>query len=210
MTKSQKTKQQQKIVRETNPFETGKDIGKDVIDQLENNLLKGMGGDVLRQILSHDQKHSGEITPGESLEFNEIYSGEYEKKEEQNKQIKFEKELFVEEKELYEKKIKELRLQLKAIMDEVLALSQTTQGLAQETQIAAFQAPANPGVYHVIFFEKLLEFLKSFRKKIESSYVWLNATNKRAQKKNFWATFKGKGGAKFLLSSESYSQRSAG
>jgi len=54
-----------------------------------------------------------------------------------------------------------------------------------------------------------LEFMKSFRKKIEDAQIWLHASNKRAEKKNFWSTYK-KHGSKFLLSPDHYLQRSAG
>ena len=108
-----------------------------------------------------------------------------------------------------ERKSNELKLQLKAIMEEVLALAATTSNLDEETKIAALQAPVNPGVYHVIFFEKLLEFIKSFRRKIEDASVWLSAVNKRAQKKNYWTMYKKKGSS-FLLAPDHYLQRSAG
>ena len=73
------------------------------------------------------------------------------------------------------------------------------------------QAPANPGVYHIVFFEKLLDFIKTFRRKIENADVWLQSSNKRAEKKNFWGTFTSKkGGTKFLLSQEHYVARSTG
>ena len=94
-------------------------------------------------------------------------------------------------------------------MQEVLALAQTTQNIGQEVEIASIQAPVNPGVYHVIFFEKLLEFIKSFRRKIEDAGVWLHASNEKALKKNYWGLYK-KHGSKFLLSPDHYLQRSAG
>jgi hypothetical protein len=71
------------------------------------------------------------------------------------------------------------------------------------------QAPIEPGVYHLIFFEKLLEFIKSFRKNIGQAKVWLQSSNKRAQKKNYWASYK-KHGGKFLLAADHYVSRSAG
>jgi hypothetical protein len=71
------------------------------------------------------------------------------------------------------------------------------------------EVPNNPGIYHVIFFEKILEFLKSFRQKIDQASVWLGSANKRAEKKNYWSMFKKKGSS-FLLSPDHYSQRSAG
>ena len=114
-----------------------------------------------------------------------------------------------EEKRRIEEKSNELKLQLNAIMQEMAVLSQSTQELAKETQIAAMQAPVEPGVYHLIFFEKLLEFIRSFRKKTEEAKIWLQASNNRAQKKNFWARYK-KHGGKFLLSPDHYLTRSSG
>jgi hypothetical protein len=110
---------------------------------------------------------------------------------------------------MIERRSNELRLQLKAIMQEVVILAGNTQDLGKEVQLAAMQAPIEPGVYHIIFFEKLLEFIKSFRKKIEEASVWLHISNKRAQKKNFWGRYK-QHGAKYLLSGEHYASRSAG
>jgi hypothetical protein len=62
----------------------------------------------------------------------------------------------------------------------------------------------------VIFFEKLLEFVKSFRKKINQSNVWLSSANKRAGKKGSWKSNYQQHGAKYLLSGEHYVARSAG
>jgi hypothetical protein len=94
-------------------------------------------------------------------------------------------------------------------MQEVYELAKTTQGLGEQVEVATMQAPANPGVYHVIFFEKLLEFVKSFRKKIENASLWLHSSNKRAEKKNYWTMYKKKGSS-FLLAPDHYLQRSAG
>jgi hypothetical protein len=60
-----------------------------------------------------------------------------------------------------------------------------------------------------MFLEKILEFLKSFKKDIESASQWLAATNKRANKRNFWNQYKVQKGSA-LLNPETYSQRSAG
>jgi hypothetical protein len=125
------------------------------------------------------------------------------------KQLVLERKLREEEKVRSERKGNELKLQLQAIIEEVAALAQNTQELAEEVQIATMQAPIEPGVYHLIFFEKLLEFIKSFRKNIGQAKVWLQSSNKRAQKKNYWASYK-KHGGKFLLAADHYVSRSAG
>jgi hypothetical protein len=120
-----------------------------------------------------------------------------------------ERNIAYEERQLGEQKMQELRIQLQAISQEIQKLAASTGNLATQTEIAMIEIPINPGVYHIIFFEKVLEFLQSFRKKIDQATVWLQSSNKRAEKKNYWAMYKKKGSS-FLLSPDHYSQRSAG
>lgn len=193
-------------------LESLKDIGASTGSSLKNDVLKKAPEDFMDQLFgvkSPQRNFSGELFAGESLELQEVFTGEHEEKEKLQKQLVLERRLREEEKVRMDKKTNELKIQLNAIMQEVIVLTQNTQELAQETKIAAMQAPIEPGVYHIIFFEKLLEFIKSFRKKIEEASVWLHAVNKRAQKKNYWAKYK-KHGGKFLLSADHYLQRSAG
>jgi len=175
-----------KALRQANVLESLKDIGHSSVNSFKKDLLGGIPGDFMNQILGtgYGKKYSGEIIPGESLEFSEVISGQRESNEKLAGQLRVEHTLVEEERVFIEKKGKEL-------------------------QVAAMQSPVEPGVYHLVFFEKLIEFLKSFRKKIEKAAVWLHATNKRAQKKNFWGLYKSQG-TKFFLSGEHYSQRSAG
>lgn len=211
MDKAQKSKVQQ-AVRRANVLESLKDIGSGVTSSLNTDLLGGISKDVLEQILnrrSPSKKVSGDIHLGESLELSDLFSGKHEENLRLKNQIAFERRLAQEEKVVSEKKSNELKVQLQALMQEVQYLAKTTQGLGEKVEIAAMQAPSQPGVYHLIFFEKIIEFIRNFRKNIDSASTWLGASNKRAEKKNYWAMYKKKG-ASFLLSGESYSQRSAG
>lgn len=209
MDKGQKY-QKAKILRQTNVIEQLKDIGGGATKALKTDLFEKGGEEFLSQLFaSREKKYSGDITPGETLEFSEVFSGKHEENKKLKGQIALERQLGQEEKSRIEKKSNELKLQLHAIMQEVLALAQTTQNIGQEVEIASIQAPVNPGIYHVIFFEKLLEFIKSFRRKIEDASVWLQASNEKALKKNYWGLYK-KHGSKFLLSPDHYLQRSAG
>ncbi len=197
--------------KQSNFLESLRELGDSTASSIKNDLLAETSKDFARQMfgIQPPQHHTGEIEPGSSVEINDVFSGEAETKKKLNKQLAFERRLRQEEKELLEKKSNDLRLELQALIEEVTMLSQTTQGLTEEVQIAAMQAPVEPGVYHVIFFQKLLEFLKSYRQKVEEAAVWLHTSNKRAQKKNYWAKYK-KHGSKFLLSPEHYLTRSAG
>jgi hypothetical protein len=203
---------QQKQIKQgtANVLEALKDIGAATGQSLKEDLLKKAPQDFMDQMFGPmPQSHTGEIIPGEAVEFNEVFSGQHDENQRLRKQVVLERNLRREEEARIDTKTGQLRMQLKVLMDEVIVLTDKTQSLSQEVQTAAMQAPIEPGIYHVFFFDKLLEFLKSFSKKIEEASIWLHATNKRAQKKNFWDKYKKHGGS-FLLSGEHYSQRSAG
>lgn len=205
-----KKKNQQKLSRQ-NVLESLKDLGDSSISQ-SGDLLKSTSEDFFRELVGFPRpqaKRSGEISQGESIDVSQVISGKYEENRKLRAQLTLERNLAAEEKGISERKIQELRVQLQAITVEVSKLASSTSELATQTEIAMIEVPANPGVYHVIFFEKVLEFLQSFRKKIDEAATWLTASNKRAEKKNYWATFKKKGSS-FLLSPDHYLTRSAG
>jgi len=212
MDKNQKPKNQKNLKR-VNVLESLKDVGNTAQNSIKEELLKGTTEEFFKQLFGNrtEKNYSGDLFPGETLELNEVYSGKRQEDEKLKKQISYERNLSDQEKSLNERKINELRVQLQALMHEVQELAKATQDIGEEVEIASMQAPANPGLYHVVFFEKLMEFIRAFRRKVEDASIWLSASNKRAEKKNFWATFTGKkGGSKFLLSSEHYITRSAG
>ncbi len=199
-----------KDIRKANVLESLKDIGSGATQDLRNDLIKETTRSFFEELIGlREQNFSGDLTPGESVDMSEVFSGKAEEKKKARAQISVERGLFEEERLRTEKRTNELRLQLHALMQEVYSLAQSTQGLGEEVEVASMQMPVNPGIYHVAFFEKLLNFLQAFRKKIENAALWLGASNKRAEKKNFWSTYK-KHGSKFLLSPDHYLQRSAG
>ncbi|MBU0572235.1 hypothetical protein KKH23_01020 [Patescibacteria group bacterium] len=201
----------QKTIKRSSVLENLKDVGGNTSKVLKKDLAQGVSQEFINQLLGRkpEKKYSGDITPGESLEFEDVYSGRREQTMILEKQLTLERNLRQEEKTRSERKSNELKMQLQAVIEEVAALAQNTQELAEEVQIATMQAPIEPGVYHLIFFEKLLEFIKSFRQNIGQAKTWLQSSNKRAQKKNYWANYK-KHGGKFLLAADHYVSRSAG
>jgi hypothetical protein len=204
----------QNQAKANNPLEFLKDVVKSTPNEMKKEAT-AISEDFLKGILGIDSpikkdKYSVEIPPGEAVNMSEVRSGKYEDLQKARKQAFFERTLLQEEKALVEKRSNELRLQLKALQEEVSILAKQTRDLGLETEIAIAQSPPDPGIYHVRFLEKLLEFIKSFRKKIEEGYIWLHMLNNRSRKKNLWlANFKKKGSS-YLLSSEHYLQRSAG
>ena len=203
-------KNKSSIVRR-NVIESLKDLGSDFGAQ-GSDLLKSTSEDFFKELIGLQKQHvkrSGEMKAGESLEMAAVLSGKEEENKKLRAQVSLERNLVADEKRLSQNKMQELRVQLQAISIEINKVAASTGNLATQTEIAMIETPVNPGVYHVIFFEKVLEFLQSFRKSIDEATVWLQSTNKRADKKNYWSMYKKKGSS-FLLSPDHYLQRSAG
>lgn len=209
--KTSKQKSQLKQIRQANILEALKDLGGGVGRTLVDDVAKETGSEFMRQLLGlkAKQKISGDIQRGESLVVSDAMSGKKDVQDKQLKQVRFEKRILEEEKAVIESKNHELQLRLHAIAQEIQGVVISTPKLARQVEVASLTATNAPGIYHVMFLEKILEFLKSFKENIESASAWLGATNKRANKKNFWNQYKVQKGTA-LLNPETYNQRSAG
>lgn len=204
-------KKNQNIATRQNVLESLKDLGGSATGQT-TDFLKSTSEDFLRELLGlspHKVKRSGELSVGEPVQMNDVLSGREENLQKERKQIHFESTLLSEEAESSRKKNSELTAELQAIMLEIKKVAESAQNLAEVTQASMISAPVEPGIYHLNFFENILEFLQSFRKRIDLAATWLQSANKRAEKKNYWNTYKKKGSS-FLLAPDHYSQRSAG
>ncbi|OGY12438.1 MAG: hypothetical protein A3F61_01310 [Candidatus Blackburnbacteria bacterium RIFCSPHIGHO2_12_FULL_41_13b] len=194
-------------------LEALRDIGGSATSSVKKDIFEGIPQDFFNQAFGYErkqQKASGDLVPGQSIEFDQVLEEQKEENKVLRSQLSYEQSLRHQEQTLVSRQSQELKVQIQALAGEVTQLAKTTQGLARETQIAAMQAPANPGVYHVNFFEKLRSYIVSFRRKIENASLWMQSYNTRsAKKKGFWGQV-GRSGAKRLLSSEDYLQRSAG
>lgn len=210
-TKTQKAKQKSQI-RTKNVLEAINEIGSQVVDTAKNEV-KATSDEFFRQLLGQQkqlqQRRIGEVPVGQSLQMNEVMNGQQEKNKKLQEQIFFERRLFNEERHETGKKLNELRLRLQAIQTEATKMIATTTSLSQEIKIAVMQGAVSVSEYQINFYEDIISLIVAFRKKIDSAVVWMQGQNKRAEKKNYWSQYKKKG-ASFLLSGESYSQRSAG
>ncbi len=203
------SKAKKKKIQTQNVLESLRDLGTGAAESVARDVIDPR--EILEQIVGakKPKKFTGEISAGQSIEMKDIISGKNEEQKNLEKQLAFEQNLRREQESLFAEKSNELKLQLKALMNEVENLASTTGDLVEEVNVANMQAPIEPGIYHIMFFQKLLEFVKSYRKKVDEAVVWLHSVNTRAQKKNYWASYK-KHGSKFLLSGEHYLTRSAG
>jgi len=199
-----------KTTPKINPLELFRESGQNAANIFNDEVIKPMIGDFREQLFYQRKKYSGEIKPGKALEMDDVYSGDATRKESSEKQLILERRMREEDRVFAERKTNELRIQIQAIHEEVIKLSQITPELAQEVKVAAFQAPVEPSAYELSFLQHIYEIIRKFRKKIEDAQVWLNEMNGRARKKNAWGANYGKHGAKYLLSGEHYLTRSAG
>ncbi len=200
--------------RTDNLLESLRDIGDSGFQSVKKDIFEGIPQDIFGQIFGQTEKPQrkiqSDIKPGQSIEIDAMLSQEREENKILRQRLAYEERIRQEDNSVIEQKTQSLKLELSALTQEVQNLAKTTQALAQETKIAAIQAPANPGVYHINFFERLRLFITSFRKKIENATLWLQSHNQRAAKKHsFWGQVS-KAGSKRLLSPEDYLQRSAG
>ena len=210
MSDTKKSKQQ--AISRQSILESLKDLGGGAGDSLKNDLFQKTSEDFFKELMGMPHgspKRSGELSPGQPMNMSEALSGKEAENKQLRAQISLERKLSADQARLSDEKSNQLRVQLQALTTEVSKVAIATGTLAEATQVAMIQAPANPGIYHLIFFEKVLEFLQSFRKKIDEASVWMNSSNKRAEKKNYWSMYKKKGSS-FLLSPDHYLQRSAG
>lgn len=209
-----KTSRPKSVPRSDSLLESLRDIGDSGLQSVKKDIFEGIPQDILGQIFGGAEKPQrkvqSDIKPGQSIEIDAMLSQEREENKILRQRLAYEERIRQEDNSVIEQKTQSLKLELSALTQEVQNLAKTTQALASETKIAVMQAPANPGIYHVAFFERLREFIRSFRKKIESAAIWMQSYNQRAAKKRtFWGQV-AKAGSKRLLSPEDYLQRSAG
>lgn len=193
-----------------NPLE----LLRDSATSLKTDLVKPMPEEALRQIFGRtsakDKKISGELKIGASVEISEIITGKKGEESRVNEKIEFEARLRREDDLLVSRRLNELRLQIHAIKEEITKAVKATVDLSEELKIAAFEEPLEATEHEARRLDKLLEAIMSYRKKIQKASVWLHSVNQRRAKKNMWGSNYKKHGAKYLLSSEHYLQRSAG
>lgn len=194
-----------------NVIESLKDLGSSTGTQI-TDLIKNTSNDFFRELIgipSQNNNISREIAAGEEVKISQILSDQNSEIRNLKTQVAAIKNMESEQRKIGEERMVELRIELQAIATEIIKLASATQNLAQETEIAMIEVPKNPGIYHKAFFEKILEFVISFRKKIEDASIWLKSINERSKKRNYWSMYKKKGSS-FLLSPDHYLQRSAG
>jgi hypothetical protein len=89
---------------------------------------------------------------------------------------------------LIERRKREREVQIKEVRAHIQLLTKSVAQWSHEVDTAVFQAPVEVSIYHESFFEKLLSFITSLKKRIDDSTDWVAMHNSRSTKKGaFWA-----------------------
>ena len=175
--KHQKGSKKLKTPNRDSFVESMRDIGQGGFDSFKNDLV--------RQFLGLERapmSASGELKVGEPLIINKVLEEEKEENKVLRAQVARERSLRQESEAYNSRQTQELKLQLKALTTKAENIVKETIFLSQEVKIAIIQAPVEPGIYHITFFQNLLSFMESFRKKIHEANLWLASAKKRSRK----------------------------
>lgn len=186
-------------------LEAFKSIGGSLSNSVKEDMFKGTAQSAANQIFNRRPQtlpKSGALSPDQKLDFAKILEEEKTK----TKEVVggFYERTRSREKLVFSQKEEEVKIQIKALREEIKKLISLTQEVAQETEKVALEEVVMPGTYHLNFFEKIRNLLALARKRIEESRTWLSFCKSRAKKRShYWAQVK-KSGTKFMLSQERY------
>ncbi|MBI2309495.1 hypothetical protein HYU89_01190 [Candidatus Collierbacteria bacterium] len=154
-----------------------------------------------------------ELRPGSDFSVSEAFRAEESKKQEKEqrfREIMMAKQREDEDRQRFLNKQKEVEKQIESLRDAILKIAKSTQKFSSEVEKTAFEAPVNPGKYHLGFFESLKRTLELIKKRLDDSASWMQEFNKRKDRVPFfWTQFK-KSGTKYMLSSERSAQMAPG
>jgi hypothetical protein len=202
-------KKKKRPVKLNNPVEAIRDLGGNVVDSAVQDVGKGVAETAFNQIAGRQM--SGDLEPNQTLDIQKE-AQDASQKTENLRQGFYQEFLDIrrQERQISVQVEQETKLQIAAVLEELKQISFSTKKLAKEVKVASEQVPADPGVYHINFFERLRKTLVFLRKKIDESATWLSAFNQRSKKRNYyWGQVK-KSGGKFMLSQERYMATQAG
>ena len=204
---SYSTSQKRRAFRPADNFlEALRDLGKGVVNDVVDQAKITVTSDIPQSF-----GLSGSLEPNQSFSVGDL------KKAEQTGEARAESRfndrlsrLSEEHRTLFLRQEAEVTKQIQSIQNEIALLAKSTGELVKEVQVAAIQAPVNPGVYHQNFFEHLRSIIKSLRLKAQDGKNWLASFNSRSSKRGYYWGQVAKSGSKFTLSQERYAVMSTG
>ncbi len=203
-----KSGRRQRVQSPENFLEALRGLGKSTVNEIKTQSAKILKNDLPE---SFGLAPSGTLKPNESLRMDDMQAAEEKGYEEAEREfsLKLHRQWEQEHQRLLQAETAS-KQQIQSILTEIRQLAKSMGDFAQEVQVAAIQAPVNPGIYHKNFYAHLKSLITALRQKAESSKNWLAAANNRAGKKGYYWNQVGKSGTKYMLSSERYMVTSTG
>lgn len=161
----------------------GRSVARDVVGRVGNDALQSIFGSIPKQ---------GELKPGQQLELG---------KRERQPVPNFRRPEFLARPAAVHVEETGLPQKIEAVRQELKALTASVKRFNTEVQKSVESMPADPGIYHLNFLERLRSILKILREQIDDSRSWLALQDNRKKKAGYWGMYK-KHGTKFGLSSE--------
>ena len=184
-------KARKQLVRR-NFIEQLRELGREVGDSVKKDVVKGVVKTGLKQVFGVEGPQG------------DIYQApENKPKESRFQWSRQEYTSFArQERALFKQAEQQVRLEIQAIRVELIKLVKGIKNMSREVEIAAMQAPVEPGVYHLNFLERLRETILFLSQNIKESFNWLSVCNRRAKKRSYYWQQVQKSGTKFMLSHE--------
>lgn len=185
-----------------NFLEALRDLSKGVVDEAKIHVTKAITDDIPQSFGA-----SGTLEPNKAFSMGDLAAAE---KRGEQKATTTLNNRFEQERMVFLRSENENKAQIKAIQEEIQQIAKGIGEMAHEVQVASFQAPVAPGIYHSNFFERMRSYLRALRVKVQQSKNWLAQHNARSAKRShYWGQVQ-KSGTKFMLSQERYMVTSTG
>lgn len=197
----QTAKKKQKTYTNTNVVESAKNIGADVVQKVNTELVGGVTQGIMEQIgLAPRQSNStsGEINLSQIQKNGDEIS--------LNKTVKpgiiHESNIITEQQIFLQKENAESQHEIKQILAELKLLATSVKSFEHEIAKVTLEAPPKKaGIYHKNFFEWIISMIRDMRKKVNEGNTWLAVFKSKKKKRGYWQMFK-KHGTSFAMSDE--------
>ncbi len=198
-----KQQKKQKVYTNQNAVETAKNIGSDVVQKVNTELIGGTASTAMEQIGLSPRKQnasfSGEIDLTQMTASN---TGEIQVNQNTRPGIVHAENIITEAQILVKKERQQTQAEIARVLQELKLLATAVKSFEHEVAKVTLEAPPkNAGVYHKHFFEWLISMIRDMRKKVSESKTWLSVFQSKKKKRGYWYMFK-KHGTSFALSDE--------
>lgn len=199
-------KEPKQIITE-NPYEALMGIGKGMAKSFRNDVANDSMYDAWDQFLGNSpHAESGELQAGEEIDFDSLKKGKNKEGKEAaphaEPAINYHREVVEAGRTRRGEDTREIEVKIQEILIEIKKLAGSSSELQEKVEVIAVEQMAEkPGVYHLNFFEQILQWIRDARMNVEDSLAWFHALRSKKAAKQYGVMAK-KGGTSFTLSNE--------